>query len=261
MEEKLLAVDNLTVSYGKKEVLSGVSLSMKSSEVLAVVGASGSGKSTLLKAVIGLLGKDAAVSGSIRLRGRELSALSERERRGLCGKEMAMIFQNAGASFCPIRRVGTQIAESIRAHADWSEEQIRQRAEVLMGNIGLASSVWNAYPFALSGGMGQRAGILSAMMLSPELLLADEPTSALDTVTQMKVVHELLKVRKQEKSAILLVTHHMGVAWRMADNVLVMRQGEAVEYGTKEDIFMYPQDPYTRKLIEAVPRFLRKESA
>ncbi|MCR5559691.1 MAG: ABC transporter ATP-binding protein [Schwartzia sp.] len=258
-EGNLLAVENLKVSYKDKAAVEGISFSMKPSEVLAIVGESGSGKSTILKTVIGLLGKEARAEGSVRLRGRELLSLSDRERRGLNGRGMAMIFQNAGASFCPIRRIGTQITESIRAHEDWSREQIRARAEELMDAIGLEHSVWNAYPFALSGGMGQRAGILSAMMLSPELLLADEPTSALDTVTQMKVVRELLKVRKKENSAILLVTHHMGVARCMADKVLVMKKGRAVEYGTAEQIFCSPQEAYTKSLIKAVPCALRKE--
>jgi ABC-type glutathione transport system ATPase component len=252
-EGNLLEVENLKVSYRNKMAVDGISFSMKPSEVLAIVGESGSGKSTILKAVIGLLGRDAEVDGSIRLRGRELLSLSDRERRGLNGRGMAMILQNAGASFCPIRRIGTQITESIRAHEDWSREQIRARAEELMDAIGLEHSVWDAYSFTLSGGMGQRAGILSAMMLSPELLLADEPTSALDTVTQMKVVRELLKIRKKERSAILLVTHHMGVARAMADKVLVMKKGHAVEYGTAEQIFLNPQEAYTRCLIDAVP--------
>ena len=260
-KETLLAIKDLRVSYKGNVALEGISFSMQPSEVLAVVGESGSGKSTVLKAVIGLLGKDAEVTGSISLRGQELLTLSRGKRRGLSGHSMAMIFQNAGASFCPIRKIGTQITESIRAHEDWSREKIYDRAEALMDSIGLEPSVWNAYPFSLSGGMGQRAGILSAMMLSPEILLADEPTSALDTVTQMKVVKELLKVRKKENLAILLVTHHMGVAWQMADNVLVMRNGKAVEYGTKEQIFLHPREAYTKQLIEAVPSFLRKEGA
>lgn len=259
-EDTLLAVENLSVSYKGKKAVEGISLSVKSSEVLAVVGESGSGKSTLLKAVIGLLGKDAEAHGSIRLRGRELLSLSNAERRSINGRGMAMIFQNAGASFCPIRRIGAQITESIRAHEDWSREQIRARADELMDAIGLEHSVWNAYPFSLSGGMGQRAGILSAMMLSPELLLADEPTSALDTVTQMKVVRELLKIKEKEHSAILLVTHHMGVARAMADKVLVMKKGHAVEYGTKEQIFHHPVEAYTKCLIDAVPCALKRKA-
>ena len=124
-----------------------------------------------------------------------------------------------------------------------------------MRNINLDESVLNEYPFRLSGGMGQRAGILAAMILEPHLLLADEPTSALDTVTQVSVVKELLKLRQQKNLSMVIVTHHMGVAYYMADKVLIMRQGQAVELVTKQQIFESPKEIYTQELIKAVPKF------
>lgn len=251
----MLEVKDLSVFYGRREVLHEVSFGMEPGEILAIVGESGSGKSTVLKAIAGLLGKGGRIErGEIFLEGREISCIPPGERRKLSGKEMAMIFQNAGASFCPVRTVGAQIYESAREHVSWSRGEFRERAREIMERIHLPERVLMEYPFRLSGGMGQRAGILAAMILSPKLLLADEPTSALDTVTQASVVEELMGIRERQGVSILLVTHHMGVAWAMADHVLVMKQGLAVEYGSKEQIFKSPKEAYTKELIDSVPR-------
>lgn len=245
----------MSVSYGGKEVIHDISFSLHRGEILAIVGESGSGKSTLLKAVQGILGRGGRVSrGEIFLEGREISRLDAGGRRELAGEKLAMIFQNASASFCPIRTVGDQIYESVRERKDWSREEFRRRAEEIMGHIHLDEAVLDEYPFRLSGGMGQRAGILAAMILSPQILLADEPTSALDSVTQVSVVKELMGLRERQGLSIVMVTHHMGVAYYMADAVLIMRKGEMVEYGVKEDIFFQPRQAYTKELIAAVPR-------
>lgn len=250
MMEKLLEVQNLSVAYGDKEALHAASFSLAQGEILAIVGESGSGKSTILKALQGLLGTGGRISGGkIFLQGRDITHIAPDERRKLAGEKMAMIFQNASASFCPIRPIGTQIYEAVREHKDWSYEEFCRRAKSIMEHIHLEE-----YPFRLSGGMGQRAGILAAMILSPEILLADEPTSALDAVTQVSVVKELMSLRQREQVSIIIVTHHMGVAWYMADTILIMRRGRMAEYGTKEQIFQSPQEDYTKELIAAVPR-------
>ncbi len=254
-KETFFAVQNLSVAYNGQTVVRSVSFSVRCGEILAIVGESGSGKSTVLKAAQGLLGSGGRVSGGrIMLYGRDIYRLSPAERRReIAGSTVAMIFQNAGASFCPIRTIGEQIYESVREHTDWSREEFTAQSKAVMKRINLPETVLNEFPFRLSGGMGQRAGILAAVILKPALLLADEPTSALDTVTQLSVVKELMELRRQQNIAIVIVTHNMGVAWYMADNILVMRDGEPVEYGAKEQIFRRPQAQYTKELIAAVP--------
>ena len=253
--EELLSVENLSVAYGHKIIVRGVNFSVKRGEILIIAGESGSGKSTILKAIGDLLGTGGAiVDGKIFFDGKEITFLSDGQRRKISGEAIGFIFQNAGASFCPIRKIGEQIFEAVRAHRDWDKKFFRERAEDFMQKINLAPEVLDEYPFRLSGGMAQRAGILAATILEPKLLLADEPTSALDAVTQVSVVKELLKLRERQKISIVMVTHHMGVAWRMADKILIMRQGSPVEFGTREEIFNAPREIYTQELIRAVPR-------
>ena len=220
MFEKLLTVEDLAVAYGSKRVVHGVSFSIKRGEILIIAGESGSGKSTILKAIGGLLGKGGAiVDGQIHFEGQEITVLSAGQRRKLSGDAIGVIFQNAGASFCPIRTIGDQIFEAVRAHRDWTREDFRERATDLMLKINLDPATLDEYPFKLSGGMAQRAGILAATILEPKLLLADEPTSALDVVTQVEVVKELLNLRGRLKISIVLVTHDLRVARRMADKI------------------------------------------
>ena len=251
MSTELLTVENLSIAYGNKRVVDNVNFSVKRGEILIVAGESGSGKSTILKSIGGLLDKNSVLSGKISFDGREITNLSDFERRKLAGDAIGYIFQNAGASFCPIRTVGEQIFESVTAHRSWTKDFFRERAIELMRKINLDAAALDEYPFRLSGGMAQRAGILAATILEPKLLLADEPTSALDAVTQVDVVNELLKLRERQKISIVLVTHHLGVARRMADKILIMRHGQPVEFGTREQIFAAPKELYTRELIEA----------
>ena len=250
MAESLLTVENLRISYGEAEILHGISFSVAFGEILVIAGESGSGKSTILKAIGGLLDENSVLSGKICFDGREITNLTAFERRKLAGESIGMIFQNAGASFCPIRTIGEQIFESIRAHRpDFDEKLFRERAFELMAKVNLEKSALDEYPFRLSGGMAQRAGILAATILEPRILLADEPTSALDVVTRVEVVNELLKLR--EKMSIILVTHDLEVAKRMADKILVLKRGKPIEFGTREQIFNAPRDIYTQNLIEA----------
>lgn len=248
----ILRVEDLVVAYGKKRIVHDVNFSVGRGEILIIAGESGSGKSTILKAIGGLLGKGGAiVDGQIFFDGKEITNLPDGERRKISGDAIGMIFQNVGASFCPIRKIGDQIFESVRAHRDWDKKFFRDRAEDIMQKINLAPEVLNEYPFRLSGGMAQRAGILAATILEPKLLLADEPTSALDIVTQAGVVKELLKLRERLKISIVLVTHDLRIARRMADKILVMKDGSPVECGTREQILNAPQELYTQKLLEA----------
>lgn len=255
MFEKILSVENLTVAYGKKKILHDVSFSVRRGEILIIAGESGSGKSTLLKAIDGLLGVGGAIlDGQIFFDGREITNLPDGDRRKISGESIGMIFQNAGASFCPIRKVGEQIFESVREHKNWSRQEFLSRAKIIMKNINLEESSLEEFPFRLSGGMSQRAGILAATILEPKLLLADEPTGSLDAITQVGVAEELLKLRKLRGISIVMVTHHMGAAWYLADKILIMRNGRQVEFGTREQIFNSPKEIYTQELIRAVPR-------
>lgn len=249
----LLAVRNLTVSYGEKQAVRGVNFCLHRGEILVLAGESGSGKSTILRAVMGIL--DAGVcTGEILWEGTDVLQLAKDARRKLAGEEIAMVFQNAGASFCPVRTIGSQLYESVCAHRVWSYAEFRERAETLMVQMQLPRMVLDEYPFRLSGGMAQRAGIAAAMLLQPKLILADEPTSALDALTQVRVAKELMALRRRTGVAMLLVTHHMGLAYHMADRILVLRRGETVEQGTREEIFRHPKEAYTKELIAAVPR-------
>ena len=251
MAESLLSVEKLRVSYFGQEILHEICFSVDAGEILIVAGESGSGKSTILKSIGGLLDKNASLSGKILFDGLEITNLSDFERRKLAGDAIGYIFQNAGASFCPIRTVGEQIFESVRAHRAWNYDFFRERAEKLMQKLNLDAKTLDEYPFRLSGGMSQRVGILAATILEPKLLLADEPTSALDQITRIDVVNELLSLRKREKIAIILVTHELSVAKRLADRILVLKRGKMVEFGTREQIFDAPKANYTRELLEA----------
>ncbi len=249
----ILSVNNLSIEYNKKIVVKDINFDLPNGKILAIVGESGSGKSTILKAIAGLLPSSGKISsGEIFYNGKNITFLDEKERRKLAGSSIAMIFQNATDSFCPIRKVGEQIYESVKENKKCSYDEFLENAKIIMKKINLDESVLNQYPFKLSGGMGQRVGILSAMILNPKLLLADEPTSALDIVTQLSVVEELLNLRKENHLSIVIVTHHLGVAYYMADYILVMKNGSQIEFGTKEEIFYSPKKDYTRELIEAV---------
>ena len=249
----LLAVRNLAISYGEKQAVRGVNFCLHRGEILVLAGESGSGKSTILRAVMGIL-EAGLCEGGILWEGMDVLQLAKDARRKLAGEEIAMVFQNAGASFCPVRTIGSQLYESVCAHRAWSYAEFRERAETLKVQMQLPRMVLDEYPFRLSGGMAQRAGIAAAMLLQPKLILADEPTSALDALTQVRVAKELMALRRRTGVAMLLVTHHMGLAYHMADRILVLRRGETVEQGTREEIFRHPKEAYTRELIAAVPR-------
>lgn len=260
MTEEILCFDRVTISYNGKAAVSDISLSLHRGEILGIVGESGSGKSTLIKAAMGLLGDSGMVTrGDIWYKDKNLAELSENEFRAINGIEIGMIFQNAGASFCPIRTVGDQMFESVTAHKKVSRAEFEKDAISLLQKIGFENGerILASYPFELSGGMQQRVGIAAAMLLNPPILLADEPTSALDVSVQKQVIDEMKMVRKTLDTAIIIVTHNIGVIGAMADKVLVMKHGKMVEFGETDQILHNPREDYTRTLMAAVPR-LRK---
>ena len=261
MGDTLLNYDSVEISFNGTPVVHNISFSLRPGEILGLVGESGSGKSTLIKAAMGLLGDNGLVTrGDITYKGKNLVDMSEHELRSIRGAEIGMIFQDAGASLCPIRTIGEQIYESMRVHTKITRSEAKSRAMDLFDKLNFKDSqrVWDSYPFELSGGMNQRAGIAIAMLMNPPILFADEPTSALDVSVQRQVVREMLKLRELFGTAIVIVTHDIGVVRAMADTVLVLKNGKTVEYGTADRVLDHPQDPYTRKLLEAVPKLQRK---
>lgn len=260
-ENKILTYESVEISFGGRTVVQDVNFSLKSGEILGLVGESGSGKSTLIKAAMGLLGSDGLVTkGDIRYMGQNILDIPEKEKRKVRGAKIGMIFQDAGASLCPIRTIGEQIYESMRAHVKITRSEAKDRAMELFEKLNFKDSqrVWDSYPFELSGGMNQRAGIAIAMLMNPPILFADEPTSALDVSVQRQVVKEMLKLRELFGTAIIIVTHDIGVVRAMADTVLVLKAGKAVEYGSAVKVLEHPEDPYTKKLLAAVPKLQRK---
>lgn len=258
--EELLRYDHVDISYLGQPAVRDVSFTLTSGEILGIVGESGSGKSTLIKAAMGLLGAEGCVTrGEIRYKGKNLPDLPPKELRKLCGPELGYIFQSAGSSFCPIRTVGAQLLETMGEHEKISKADFQAQALELLEKLGFAHGkrILGSYPFELSGGMQQRIGIAAAMLLHPRVLFADEPTSALDVTIQKQVVEEMLLVRRTFGTAIVLVAHNLGVIGAMADRVLVLKDGEAVEYGKTQDVLTNPQADYTRALLAAVPKLRR----
>ena len=258
--ECLIKSDSVEISFGGTPVVHGISFSLAPGKILGIVGESGSGKSTVIRAVMGLLGPGGAVTkGDIWFEGKNMPDVSEAEMRRLRGSRIAMIFQDAGASLCPIRTIGSQIHESMAAHGEVSLAEAREKALALFASLDFKdpARVWDSYPFELSGGMNQRVAIATAMIMHPSLLLADEPTSALDAAVQKQVVLELLRLRETCGCAIIIVTHDIGVVSRMADDVLVMKDGRMIEYGPARDVLERPRDEYTKTLLAAVPRLRR----
>ena len=255
--QELLRIDHLTAGYGGDAVIEDISIRLHTGEVLGIVGESGSGKSTLLKAIAQIRGLSTEIhAGTVSFDTKNLAVLSEGERRRLRGEEIAMVFQYAGTSLNPTRQIGTQLAETMRAHTNLSREEIYARAAEVFGGMGFPDvrRILATYPFELSGGMAQRAAIALAVILRPQLLLADEPTSALDATIQLQVLDELRALKERTGTAILLITHNIGVVRHIADRVAVMCKGKIVEQGSVTEVLGNPQHPYTRELLAAVPK-------
>ena len=207
MPDPLLKVDHVTISYNGEATVQDVSFELKQGEILGIVGESGSGKSTIIKAVMGLLGEEGLVTkGDIWYKGENLTDMSEKKLRRYLGTEIGMVFQDCKAALCPVRKIGVQIHEAVSEHERITKKETRRRAGEIMKKIGMDDyeRVLDSYPFELSGGMNQRVGICTAMIMHPNLLLADEPTSALDVTVQKQVVEELLMMRKEYQTSFLM---------------------------------------------------------
>lgn len=256
----ILRYENVDISYNGNTVVKNINFKLAEGEILGIVGESGSGKSTVLKAAMNLLGKGGLVTrGDIWFKGMDIPDLPDKQMRKINGPEIGMIFQNSGSAFCPIRTVGDQLYEAMCAHERISKAEFKNKATELFEKIGFndVQRILKSYPFELSGGMQQRVGVAAAMLMKPKVLLADEPTSALDVSIQRLVIDEMLKVRELFGTSMIIVSHNIGVIGAMADNVVVMKDGQMIEYGKKDDVINYPKEEYTKKLMSAVPKLKR----
>jgi peptide/nickel transport system ATP-binding protein len=257
----LLDVRDLHTSFrtddGIVRAVDGVSFSVEQGRTLGIVGESGSGKSVTCLTLLGLNDRrTATVTGEALFKGRDLLRLPPRQLRGIRGNEIAMIFQDPMTSLNPVTRVGRQLVEAVRLHRDVSVRAARARALELLKLVGIphAERRIDDYPHQLSGGMRQRAMIAMALVNDPDLLIADEPTTALDVTTQAQILGLIGSLRDELGSAVILITHDLGVVAQSAETVAVMYAGRLVEQGTAGDVFSAPRHPYTQALLASIPR-------
>ena len=256
----LLEIDSLRVSFatarGEARAVDGVSLSVRAGETLCIVGESGCGKSVTALSIMGLVpSPPAALSGSIRFEGCELLGLNRKQWSDLRGNRIAMIFQEPMTSLNPAFTVGSQLTEALMRHRAMSRPQAREAAIAMLARVRIPSPERRIddYPHRLSGGMRQRVMIAMALLCQPALLIADEPTTALDVTIQAQVLALMRSLRDETGTAIILITHDLGVVAQMADRVAVMYAGQVVEQAPVRELFSQPQHPYTVGLLGAIP--------
>jgi peptide/nickel transport system ATP-binding protein len=264
MAEQLLEVRSLKVSFrtedGTVKAVDGVSLSLSEGETLGIVGESGSGKSVTMMSVMRLItDPNARFEGEVFYKGRDLMKLGQDQIRGIRGAGIAMIFQDPMTSLNPVYQVGWQIAEQIRAHEQISRHAARARAIDLLKAVGIphARERVGDYPHQFSGGMRQRVMIAMALSCNPDILIADEPTTALDVTIQAQILSLIAKLKDDFGTAVVIITHDMGVVAEVADRVAVMYAGRIVEQGSRRDVFYRPQHPYTWGLLGSIARLDR----
>jgi peptide/nickel transport system ATP-binding protein len=255
----LLAIDNLRTSFiqsGKRlTVIEGVSLTVEPGETVGVVGESGCGKSVTSMSIMQLLGRNVEMSGSIRFQDKELLQLSDKDMQKIRGNQIAMIFQEPMTSLNPLHPIGKQISEPLRRHLGLSKQAAKERTIQLLRQVGIprAEEIVADYPHQLSGGMRQRVMIAMAMACEPKLLIADEPTTALDVTIQAQILELMKKVRDEQGTSIMLITHDLGVVAEMCHRVIVMYAGQIVEEADVKQLFDEPKHPYTKGLLRSMP--------
>ena len=252
----LLEIKNVDISYGKNLTVKNCSLNLEKGEICSIVGESGSGKTTVIRAVLGLLaGGGKVTAGDIVYEGRSLLSLSDKDWRALRGHDISMIFQDSGAMMNQTRLIGNTYVEYIRTHENISKKEAWAKGAEMLGRMRLPDPdrIMRSYPFQLSGGQRQRVGIAMGMTSQPRLLLADEPTSALDVTTQAQIVRQMMELRDEYGTSIIIVTHDLGVATYMADKIVVMKDGMIEEQGDRAYMLHESTNAYTQKLLDAVP--------
>ena len=259
--EPLLSVENLRVRFwtqrGTVHAVNGISFEIAPGETLGIVGESGCGKSVTSLALLGILPRAGRVArGKAVFEGRDLLALSDKELRGIRGREIAMIFQDPMSSLNPVLTIGRQIREALQTHFDLDRREADKRAVELLDQVGIptANARLRDYPHQFSGGMRQRAMIAMALACDPRLLIADEPTTALDVTIQAQILDLMQRLQQETGTAVILITHDLGVVAEVADEVVVMYAGRVVEQAPVRTLFDEPQHPYTIGLLGSIPR-------
>jgi len=262
VSEKLLKVDDLKMYFhtrdGVVKAVNGVSYELDGNQTLGIVGESGSGKSVTAMTIMRLISMPPGKveGGTVTFKGQNLLELPEEKMRDIRGNEIAMIFQDPMTSLNPVYRVGRQLSEPLRIHKGAGKKEALERSIELLRLVGIPNPEQRVkdYPHQFSGGMRQRVMIAMALACDPDILIADEPTTALDVTIQAQIIELMQAVQKRTGSAIIMITHDLGVVADMADNVLVMYAGHPVEYGTTEEVFHQPSHPYTWGLMGSLPR-------
>jgi oligopeptide/dipeptide ABC transporter ATP-binding protein len=264
----LLSVRDLSVSFategGRLQAVQGVSFDLSPGEVVAIVGESGSGKSVTAQTIVGLTrSPNARIEGTVHLHGADLVAAREAELQAVRGERIGMVFQDPMTSFNPVYRIGAQIVEAIRAHRSMDDREARELAVEMLDSVGIPDAARRVddYPHQFSGGMRQRAMIAMALACEPKLLIADEPTTALDVTIQAQILDLLRELVAERDTALIMITHDLGVVAGICEQVKVMYAGTFVEGGAAEQIFGRPRHPYTLGLLQSVPRLDTRRSA
>ena len=260
MSNELLSVRNLTVEYSSEgeiiHAVNNVSFDLEKGKTLGLVGETGAGKTTIAKALMRILPEYSATvkSGEIMFEGADLQQISEKDMMKIRGHGMSMIFQDPMTALNPIMTVGDQISEVIRAHNSISKMEAANRASEMLELVGIPRQRYGEYPHQFSGGMKQRVVIAIALACSPDLLIADEPTTALDVTIQAQILDIIKDLKKKYNSAMIMITHDLGIIATTCDHVAIVYAGEIIEYGTLSQIFRDPRHPYTKGLFAAIPK-------
>ena len=267
----LLEIKNLAIEFHDTvlptKIVEDISFSMEEGEILGIVGESGSGKTQTALSVMGLLGEHARMPrGEILFQGRDILKMPKEELWSIRGKEIGIVFQEPMTSLNPVMTIGEQVEEAMGIHSSYSAQERKAKALAMMKNVELPNPelLYGKYPHQLSGGMRQRVMIAAALVMEPKLLIADEPTTALDVTIQAQILKLLQRINKEQGTAILFISHDLGVIRHLCSRVIVMNRGEAVEQGNVQDIFEHPSMEYTRRLLAAIPNrrtSLRKRAA
>ncbi len=263
MNNVILETVNLTVSYdGEVNAVNNLNFCVSRKEIVGIVGESGSGKTTLAKSLVNLLpARTELISGDIIFSGEKISSYNKKQWQSIRGNKIGMIFQNPSSFLNPVMKVKDQFVETIRSHKKITKAEAEKKALDTLEKLNFSNvqRIMKVYPHQLSGGMKQRVAIALAMTLEPELIIADEPTSALDVVTQKMIIRELMRLRDEFDITVIMVTHNLGAAAYAADRIMVMLDGNIVEFAGKESILRNPKDDYTVKLLQSIPILGGKE--
>lgn len=260
MNNKIIEINDLSVEFRSDEAVvravNGVSISIEEGETLGLVGETGAGKTTIARAILGIVPKPQGkiTSGEIIFEGEDILKLPEKEMRKLRGNKIAMIFQDPMTALNPIERVGDQIEEAIKLHNDITHSEAVEKAMQMLETVGIPRERYFEFPHQFSGGMKQRVVIAMALACNPKLLLADEPTTALDVTIQAQVLKMMSELKDKFNTAVLMITHDLGVVASICQKVAVIYAGEIVEYGTLRQIFKNPIHPYTKGLFGSLPK-------